>query len=189
MATRVSATGAAPTSTASAATAPAAAPIASAHPPHKMTDEQVAECKEAFNLFDKDGDGAVKLKHAVGILRALGHTTTELELRELIPKIIPSPPGGGGGAAGAGTLDFNEFLTVYSHKLSELESEEDTRDAFSVFDKDGTGTISASVFTQIMTTHGDKLKPEEVAELVKEADPDGDGVIAYDDLLRLLLGR
>ena len=42
---------------------------------------------------------------------------------------------------GNGTIDFPEFLTMMARKMKETDSEEEIREAFRVFDKDGNGFI------------------------------------------------
>lgn len=45
---------------------------------------------------------------------------------------------------------------------------------FRVFDKDGNGYITAQEFRHFMTTMGEKFSEEEVDEIIKEFDKDGD---------------
>ena len=42
---------------------------------------------------------------------------------------------------GNGTIDFPEFLTMMARKMKDSDSEEEIREAFRVFDKDGNGFI------------------------------------------------
>lgn len=49
-----------------------------------------------------------------------------------------------------------------------------------VFDKDGNGYISAAELRHVMTNLGEKLTDEEVEEMIKEADIDGDGQVNYE---------
>jgi calmodulin len=51
-----------------------------------------------------------------------------------------------------------------------------------VFDKDGNGFISAIELRHVMTNLGEKLTDEEVDEMIREADVDGDGQINYEEL-------
>ena len=53
-------------------------------------------------------------------------------------------------------------------------------DFLPVFDKDGNGFISAAELRHVMTNLGEKLTDEEVDEMVREADIDGDGQINYE---------
>ena len=82
--------------------------------------------------------------------------------------------------AGNGTIDFPEFLTMMARKMKDTDSEEEIREAFRVFDKDGNGFISAAELRHVMTNLGEKLKDEEVDEMIREADIDGDGQVNYE---------
>lgn len=68
---------------------------------------------------------------------------------------------------------------MMAKKMKDTDSEEEIREAFRVFDKDGKGSISANDLRHIMTNLGDKLPDEEVDEMIREADLDGDGEIDY----------
>ena len=81
---------------------------------------------------------------------------------------------------GNGTIDFPEFLTMMARKMKDTDSEEEIREAFRVFDKDGNGFISAAELRHVMTNLGEKLTDEEVDEMIREADTDGDGQVNYD---------
>jgi calmodulin len=70
-----------------------------------------------------------------------------------------------------------------SKKMQETDSEEEIREAFKVFDKDGNGFISAAELRHVMTNLGEKLSDEEVDEMVREADMDGDGQINYEGII------
>ena len=49
-----------------------------------------------------------------------------------------------------------------------------------MFDKNGDGYISAAELRNVMTTLGEKLTVEEVDEMIREADIDGDGQVNYE---------
>lgn len=53
----------------------------------------------------------------------------------------------------------------------------ETRAAFDVFDKDGSGTISADELRQVMKSLGENLTDEEIDEMIREADKDKNGTI------------
>ena len=43
--------------------------------------------------------------------------------------------------AGNGNIDFEEFLQMMAKKMKDTDSEEEVKQAFKVFDKDGDGFI------------------------------------------------
>ncbi|CAD7677392.1 unnamed protein product [Nyctereutes procyonoides] len=143
----------------------------SSHMADQLTEEQIAEFKEAFSLFDKDGDGTITTKELGTVMRSLGQNPTEAELQDMINEVD---------ADGNGTIDFPEFLTMMARKMKDTDSEEEIREAFRVFDKDGNGYISAAELRHVMTNLGEKLTDEEVDEMIREADIDGDGQVNYE---------
>mgnify|MGYP003710829761 CR=1 FL=1 len=144
----------------------------------QLTEEQIAEFKEAFSLFDKDGDGTITTKELGTVMRSLGQNPTEAELQDMINEVD---------ADGNGTIDFPEFLTMMARKMKDTDSEEEIKEAFKVFDKDGNGFISAAELRHVMTNLGEKLTDEEVDEMIREADVDGDGQINYEEFVKMLM--
>uniref|UniRef100_A0A7S4JC68 Calmodulin n=1 Tax=Odontella aurita TaxID=265563 RepID=A0A7S4JC68_9STRA len=55
----------------------------------QLTEEQIAEFKEAFSLFDKDGDGTITTKELGTVMRSLGQNPTEAELMDMINEVSP----------------------------------------------------------------------------------------------------
>ncbi len=47
----------------------------------------LAEFKEAFSLFDKDGDGTITTKELGTVMRSLGQNPTEAELQDMINEV------------------------------------------------------------------------------------------------------
>ena len=146
----------------------------------QLTPEQIAEFKEAFSLFDKNGDGTIATKDLGTVMRSLGANPTEAELHDMINEID---------ADGNGTVDFPEFLTLMARKMKDVDSEEEIIEAFKVFDKDGNGFISAAELRHIMTNLGEKLTDEEADEMIREADVDGDGMINYVEFVKMMMSK
>jgi Ca2+-binding EF-hand superfamily protein len=53
----------------------------------QLTEEQIVEFKEAFALFDRDGDGTISIDCVGTVMRCLGIDSKESELRDLIDEI------------------------------------------------------------------------------------------------------
>jgi calmodulin len=75
---------------------------------------------------------------------------------------------------------------MMARKMKDTDSEEEIREAFKVFDRDNNGFISAAELRHVMTSIGEKLSDDEVDEMIREADQDGDGRIDCNDSKSLL---
>jgi len=146
----------------------------------ELTEEQIAEFKEAFSLFDKDNDGTISSKELGTVMRSMGGNPTEQELQDMINDVD---------ADGNGSIDFNEFLTMMSHKVPDQKENEEIREAFNLFDKDGNGQITTQELKQVMATLGEKMTDEEIEEMVREADIDGDGSVNFDEFMKMMSNK
>jgi calmodulin len=112
--------------------------------------------------------GQITTKELGTVMRSLGQNPSESELQDMINEVD---------ADNNGTIDFPEFLTMMARKMKDTDSEEEIREAFKVFDRDNNGFISSAELRHVMTSIGEKLTDDEVDEMIREADQDGDGRI------------
>ncbi|KAH7666126.1 calcium-binding protein CML protein [Dioscorea alata] len=86
-----------------------------------------------------------------------------------------------------GTIEFGEFLNLIAHKMKATNDfEEELKEAFNVFDKDQNGYISPTELKNVMMSLGEKLSDEEVEQMIKEADLDGDGQVNYEEFVNMM---
>ncbi|KAL6622590.1 hypothetical protein ACP70R_032469 [Stipagrostis hirtigluma subsp. patula] len=150
-----------------------------------LNQEQISEFREAFSFFDKDGDGCITVEELATVMGSLqGQRPSCEELREMIHDAD---------ADGNGTIDFAEFLALMARKTTACkeggdgDAEEELREAFKVFDKDQNGFISGAELRHVMISLGEKLTDEEVEQMIREADLDGDGQVNYDEFVRMMM--
>ncbi|OWF56440.1 Calmodulin-5 [Mizuhopecten yessoensis] len=142
-----------------------------------LTDDEIDEFREAFSLFDKDGDGSIPTAELGTVLRALGQNPSASELKKMINEVD---------ADGDGTVDFPEFLILLVRKMTEAGGETEMKETFKVFDRDGNGMVTAAEIRNVMYNLGEKLTDEEIDEMIKEADEDGDGQLNYKEFTSIL---
>ncbi|XP_069114961.1 uncharacterized protein [Argopecten irradians] len=143
----------------------------------ELTEEQIAELEAAFSIFDTDDDGCITTDELASVMRSMGGVTTEEELQDMIKEAD---------ADGSGDIDLEEFLALMAKKMKDTDSEEDLKQAFKVFDKDNSGFITQIELRTVMTNLGEKMDDEEVEEMIKEADLDGDGKINYSEFVAMM---
>ncbi|KAF4346178.1 hypothetical protein G4B88_026695 [Cannabis sativa] len=111
-------------------------------------------------------------------IRSLDQHPTEDELQSMINEVDLD---------GNGTIELGEFLDLMARKMKETEAEDELREAFKVFDKDQDGYISPTELRHVMINLGERLKDEELDQMIREADLDGDGLINYEEFVRMML--
>ena len=145
-----------------------------------LSEEKIAEFRAAFELFDRDRDGTITTKELGTVMKNLGQNPSETELEEMIKQVDLD---------GNGTIDFKEFLGLMVRKMKDTDTEEELLEAFKVFDRDGNGFITSHELRHVMSNLGQSLSPEEIEEMVREADVDGDGQINYDEFVKMMMGK
>ena len=134
--------------------------------------------KQAFALFDLDGNGFITNDELGTVLRKMGQEPTEEEIVQMINEIDED---------GDGTIDFDEFCELMENRMSDENSEADIIEVFKVFDEDGSGNIGASELAHVLSNLDEPLTPAEVQWIVNEADVDGDGTISFDEFKKMMM--
>nr|KAF6369730.1 myosin light chain 6 [Myotis myotis] len=134
-----------------------------------FTEDQTAEFKEAFQLFDRTGDGKILYSQCGDVMRALGQNPTNAEMNVKV-------------------LDFEHFLPMLQTvaKNKDQGTYEDYVEGLRVFDKEGNGTVMGAEIRHVLVTLGEKMTEEEV-EMLVAGHEDSNGCINYEELVRMVL--
>uniref|UniRef100_A0A3Q2PQT3 Centrin 4 n=1 Tax=Fundulus heteroclitus TaxID=8078 RepID=A0A3Q2PQT3_FUNHE len=136
--------------------APSAAPRKKTHSKTELTEEQRQEIKEAFDLFDTDGNGTIDVKELKVAMRALGFEPKKEEIKKMVADFVKD---------GSGTIDFEDFLSMMAQKMNEKDTKEEIMKAFRLFDDDCTGRISFKNLKRVAKELGETLTDEELQVL------------------------
>ena len=170
----------------------------------EITESQLLELKDAFQLYSKgSNDGKVDIQELGKLFLSLGQKLSEEELRKMLADLgeylvystvtlnfivvikrfkyfqhseMDSNQ----------TLDFPEFLSIMAMRMKDRDSDTDLREAFSLLDEEGTGYVKAAeLFEMLVNIMGEK--EDEVQGMLSEANVGKDGLINYEDFIRIIL--
>ncbi len=139
----------------------------------ELSARQVREYREAWKLFDTDGDGFISPDELRELLTSTGQVYSEQEVKRLIEEADED---------GDGQIDFDEFLAVVTRPTP---LKEEISNAFSIFDKENRGFFGTEEIKALMAEIGESVSDEEALAMFREADVNSDGKITLDDLIHL----
>ncbi|CAD7958171.1 unnamed protein product [Amoebophrya sp. A25] len=146
------------------------------------------QCREVFDLFDKGGTGYI-LKSELGlVLRSLGFQLSDAQLKKIEQKFTGTTTIAGKPVQGDEGLDFAQLLEAKNLpevKSTTLDKRTDAiHEAFQVFDPRGTGEVDLGELKHVLTSIGEKMSPEEFAEVLKIAKAEHLQHINYTDFVK-----
>lgn len=145
----------------------------------ELTTEDVAELKEAFNLFDKDKSGYIDQEELKAVMKTIGPCPSDAEVRDMIHEIDTD---------NNGVIDFEEFILMMTKHRADSKNDIlcDLRQAFEVFDTNGDGVISREELKAMMLNLGEDLSDRDIDSMIKAVDTDGDGMVNFEEFVNLL---
>ncbi|KAL1592258.1 myosin II light chain [Paraconiothyrium brasiliense] len=141
---------------------------------HSHNQQASTNYREAFQLFDKRGNGRVDRAALGDLLRACGQNPTLAEITDL--------------ERGGETVDFETFSKILNRPggfREPFDIEEYIR-GFQVFDKDRSGFVGKGQIKYILTNLGEKMSEEEVEELFKSTIDTGNNEVDYREFVKTI---
>jgi len=141
----------------------------------KLSPRQAEELKEAFIIYDSDGDGKVTREQAICVIRCLGISPTNEEFNKIV-----------GDRERFFTLQ--EIQGIIASKCPPFETENNLREAIRIFDKDGNSYVDAKELRHVLVHLGEKLTDEDVDGCFRDVEVNVNNQINCDDMVQVLMG-
>jgi len=142
-----------------------------------LTEDEIEEIKEAFDLFDTDGSGHIDPKELKAAMQSLGFESKSQTIFQMIADLDKNANK---------QLDFEEFLDLMTARMSDKDTREDINKVFKLFDEDNTGSVSIKNLRRVAKELGENLTDEELTEMIERADSNGDGAVSADDFYNIM---
>jgi Ca2+-binding EF-hand superfamily protein len=147
-----------------------------------LTEERIAEFREAFELFDKDQDGCITIDELSVLMKALNIPPTDQEIQNMKSEVDVDQNG---------NIEYKEYISLIARRVRDVDLEEEMIEAFKIFDTNNDGHISKDELKVIMQIIGEKLVGEPISNedldiMWDEADTDQDGYIDYEEFCKVI---
>ncbi|OMJ74115.1 hypothetical protein SteCoe_27035 [Stentor coeruleus] len=141
-----------------------------------ISHEELKVLKQDFINLDKNGDG--KLSHNE-LLEQYIKTMDEADAKATVEKVMKEVD-----INHSGDIDYTEFLAACMNQNS-INSKTNLQTAFSLFDKDGSGSITVDEIRTVLGS-GQILDMHVWNEIIREVDQNGDGLIDLKEFFVLM---
>ena len=118
-----------------------------------LTEDEIEEIKEAFDLFDTDGSGSIDPRELRAAMQSLGFEAKNQTIYQMITDLDKNKNN---------NIDFEEFLDMMTARMSDRDTREDINKVFRLFDDDGTGTITIRNLRRVARELGETMTDEEL---------------------------
>ncbi len=142
-----------------------------------LSKDEIEELRQAFDLFDTDGNGTIDPKEVRAAMQSLGFEAKNQTIYQIIQDIDKNS---------TGEIDFDQFLDLMTRRLAGSDSKEDIQKIFDLFDDDKTGYISLQNLKRVAQELGENMDDAELLEMIERADSDQDGQISREDFYAIM---
>ncbi|KAK9823193.1 hypothetical protein WJX72_000983 [[Myrmecia] bisecta] len=142
-----------------------------------LSEEEAAEVREAFNLFDTDHSGFMDYRELKVALRALGFPVKKKDVKQILVEYDKDE---------SGKIDLAEFQLIMTAKLLNRDPDEQMSKAFQLFDLDGSGKITVANLRLIARELGEEIDEQDLQGMIQEFDKDQDGKISEAEFCEIM---
>ena len=77
-----------------------------------LSEKQMGEIKDAFTMFDHDGDGTISASELKSVMMNIGVYSTDEDIKDMVKEVDEDE---------SGELEFPEFVQLMTRKISGAE--------------------------------------------------------------------
>lgn len=137
-----------------------------------ISDKEKRKLQEIFIAMDKNADGKLSREELVKGYSHIEPSATDVEAKvdEMMRNLDID---------GSGFIDYSEFIVALMDK-KKLLSKDNLKQAFDLFDKDGSGTLTTDEIKNILGV-GQNMSEKVWEEIIREVDINNDGIISFEE--------
>jgi len=144
-----------------------------------LTEDEVLEIKEAFDLFDSDKSGQIDTDELKSALKNLGIDAKNQTLTNMMADLDKD---------NSGQIDFDEFIDMMTAKMSDRDTREDLEKVFKLFlgDDDKADKILLKHLKRVARELNENMSEEELQEMIARADLNKDQGVDFEEFYQIM---
>jgi Ca2+-binding EF-hand superfamily protein len=158
-------------------------------PTKKVVEQKVVsssegdDIKEAFELFDSNGDGRINAREIRSAMQSIGYDEKNPTVYEVMTELDNPRNKNSGGAT------FNDFCQTVNYRVPEKETTEDLRKVFNLFlDDPNSSTTSLESIKRVADELGENIEEIELNAMLNKASKSG-ARLTFDDFVAIMTGK
>ena len=141
-----------------------------------VSKEEEHRLRKVFEQLDADGNGNLDYDELLrGLTSLYGEEYAKSETERIFTLVDGDK---------SGQIEFSEYL-IASVDKENLLKEDKLKATFSLYDKDGSGSISLEEFKEVLGI-GKKINPQVWDQMITEIDEDGDGEVDFGEFKTMM---
>ena len=149
----------------------------------EVVNSDGGDIKEAFELFDSNGDGKINVREIRGAMQSIGYDEKNPTVYEVITELDNPRSKNSGGAT------FNDFCQTVNYRVPEKETTEDLRKVFNLFlDDPNSNTTSLESIKRVADELGENIEEIELNAMLNKASKSG-ARLTFDDFVAIMTGN
>ena len=154
-----------------------------------LTEDEVLEIREAFDLFDTDHSGEIDVAELKQALMNLGIDTKNQTLQNMLADIDKTLQNmlADIDKNGNANIDFDEFIDMMTAKMSDKDTREDLEKVFELFlGDDDADKIDIRHLKRVCKELNENMSDDELNEMIVRADTDRDGKVSFEEFYAIM---
>lgn len=138
--------------------------------------EEKEYLEKIFKALDKNGDGHLSKEEILeGYEEHFGIPINEEDVDKMMKNVDID---------GNGVIEYTEFVMATMNEKN-MVSNEKLQQAFKMFDKDGSGTITPDEIKEVLGFDS-SISEKALDNIIREVDENGDGVIQFEEFVHMM---
>lgn len=146
---------------------------------YQLTTQEESDIKDVITIYGNQTDESVSTNLLGPALRAMKLNPLEREVMDFIADFDRN---------GSGIIQKEDFVKIYYRKKKDSDTIEELLAALKLLDREGNGQMLTTEFRYFMCRMGEMLPEEDVDDIVKQADNEGNGRVNILKFAKYLLG-